>query len=186
MVSSDPVSKSDNIKIRPYFVRHQVGNMFAILVVISVLYPVANVISALVKEKELRIKEGLKMMGLTGAAHTASWVFHFACLFFFTSLLMVLTSRSVFEFRCVSCAFSVGCTNSNQIGLQGTCIPQSLRYRLLTLSRQQVSGLWWPVYLVLLLPLRFVLNTSTETQTRTSTPNKHKSSFGPLVGVSCQ
>ena len=74
--------------------------MFAILVVIAVLYPVANVISALVKEKELRIKEGLKMMGLTGAVHTASWVFHFACIFFFTSLLMVACSRSVFEFRC--------------------------------------------------------------------------------------
>ncbi|CAM9263174.1 unnamed protein product [Hapterophycus canaliculatus] len=76
----------------------QVGAMFAILVVIAVLYPVANVISALVKEKELRIKEGLKMMGLTDAAHTASWVFHFACLFVSTSLLMVLCSSGVFEF----------------------------------------------------------------------------------------
>ena len=88
----------------PPFVSHtnnQVGSFFAILVVIAVLYPVANVISALVKEKELRIKEGLKMMGLTDAAHTASWAFHFLCLFFFTSLLMVLVSGSLFEFRCV-------------------------------------------------------------------------------------
>lgn len=74
--------------------------MFAILVVIAVLYPVSNVISSLVKEKELRIKEGLKMMGLTDAAHTASWTFHFVCLFFFTSLFMVLCSGGVFEFRC--------------------------------------------------------------------------------------
>lgn len=78
----------------------KVGTMFAILVVISVLYPVSNVISALVKEKELRIKEGLKMMGLTNAAHTASWIFHFVCLFFFTSILMVLASGSLFENRC--------------------------------------------------------------------------------------
>lgn len=75
--------------------------MFAILVVIAVLYPVSNVISSLVKEKELRIKEGLKMMGLTDAAHTASWAFHFVCLFFFTSLFMVMCSGGVFEARCV-------------------------------------------------------------------------------------
>ncbi|CAN0021601.1 unnamed protein product [Pylaiella littoralis] len=75
----------------------QVGGTFAILVVIAVLYPVSNVISALVKEKELRIKEGLKMMGLTDAAHTASWTFHFVCLFFFTSVLMVIASPGIFE-----------------------------------------------------------------------------------------
>lgn len=79
--------------------------MFAILVVIMVLYPISNVISALVKEKELRIKEGLKMMGLTGAAHTASWVFHFVCIFFCISVLMVLLSGSVFENRYVWCPF---------------------------------------------------------------------------------
>lgn len=41
------------------------------------------------------------MMGLTDIAHTASWVFHFACLFFFTSLLMVLVSGGLFEKRYV-------------------------------------------------------------------------------------
>ncbi|CAM9259808.1 unnamed protein product [Ectocarpus sp. 4 AP-2014] len=75
------------------------GFTFAILVVISVMFPVANTLSHLVKEKELRIKEGLKMMGLTGLAHTASWVFHFVCLFFCVSLLMVLASGTLFENR---------------------------------------------------------------------------------------
>lgn len=69
------------------------------MVIISVMYPVANTISQLVKEKELRIKEGLKMMGLTGLAHTASWVLHFACLYFFVTLFMVLASGSLFENR---------------------------------------------------------------------------------------
>eukprot|EP00903_Cladosiphon_okamuranus_P008962 g8576.t1 len=76
----------------------QVGTMFALLVVISVLYPVSNVISSLVKEKELRIKEGLKMMGLTDLAHTSSWIFHFFCIFFFTAILMVLASGGLFEY----------------------------------------------------------------------------------------
>lgn len=75
--------------------------MFSILVIISVMYTVSNTISQLVKEKELRIKEGLKMMGLTGLAHTFSWVLHFACLFFFVSLFMVLASGSLFENRWV-------------------------------------------------------------------------------------
>lgn len=78
----------------------KVGSMFSILIVISVLYPVSNIIGALVREKELRIKEGLKMMGLTDAAHTASWVFHFACLFFFMTILLVLASGGVFANRC--------------------------------------------------------------------------------------
>lgn len=84
----------------PYvFTKTQTGNMFPILVVVAVLYPLSNVISALVKEKELRIKEGLKMMGLTTAAHTASWIFHFVVLFFFVSLLMVMVSGTLFEHR---------------------------------------------------------------------------------------
>ena len=74
--------------------------MFPILVVIAVLYPLSNVISELVKEKKLRIKEGLKMMGLTAAAHTASWIFHFLVLFFFMSMLMVLLSGTLFQHRC--------------------------------------------------------------------------------------
>ena len=73
--------------------------MFPFLLVFAVLYPVANVISSLVKEKELRIKEGLKMMGLTNAAHTVSWIFHFVILFFCTSVLMVIVSGGLFENR---------------------------------------------------------------------------------------
>ena len=73
--------------------------MFPFLVVFAVLYPVSNVITSLVKEKELRIKEGMKMMGLTDAAHTASWVFHFTVLFFCTSVLLVLCSSNLFENR---------------------------------------------------------------------------------------
>lgn len=80
----------------------QAGFMFPFFIVVAVLYPVSNVIGSLVKEKEMRIKEGLKMMGLTGAAHTASWVFHFSCLFFFISLLMTLVSGSLFENRLAS------------------------------------------------------------------------------------
>lgn len=80
----------------------QLNDFFAILVVISVLYPIACVISILVKEKELRIKEGLRMMGLSSVAHTGSWIFHFVIRFFCISLLMVLLSTELFKFRCDS------------------------------------------------------------------------------------
>lgn len=74
----------------------------AIIVVISVMYSVANAIGAVVKEKELRIKEGLQIMGLTSLAHTASWVFHFTCVFFFTTVFMLLASQSLFIYRRVT------------------------------------------------------------------------------------
>ncbi|CAM9958417.1 unnamed protein product, partial [Discosporangium mesarthrocarpum] len=75
----------------------QIGTFFSVLMVISVMYPVSNVINALVKEKELRIKEGLKMMGLTDTAHTASWVFHFFCTFLAITILMILASGTLLE-----------------------------------------------------------------------------------------
>lgn len=81
------------------------------MVVISVLYPVSNVIGALVREKELRIKEGLKMMGLTDAAHTASWIFHFVCLFAVTSVVMVLAGSTLFENRSAVFMFTRGQAN---------------------------------------------------------------------------
>lgn len=73
--------------------------VFALLMTIAVMLPVANVIHALVKEKELRIKEGLKIMGLTSLAHTSSWIFHFTCLFLVTSTLLTILSQNLFEHR---------------------------------------------------------------------------------------
>lgn len=77
----------------------QFGSTFATLVIMSVLYPISNAIRALVLEKELRIKEGLKMMGLSAMAHTLSWIFHFMCLFFCVSASIMVFSGSLFEFR---------------------------------------------------------------------------------------
>eukprot|EP00903_Cladosiphon_okamuranus_P016293 g15025.t1 len=62
--------------------RNQVGGVFTILITSSVLYPVSNVVSALVKEKELRIEEGLKMMGLTEGDPGLIFFYFF---FFFTA-----------------------------------------------------------------------------------------------------
>ncbi|CAM9360676.1 unnamed protein product [Chrysoparadoxa australica] len=76
-----------------------VGFMFSFLIVLATMYPVANVIKALVVDKEKKIKEGMLMMGLGTKTYTMSWVFHFLAVFFFLSLLLTITgARNVFEF----------------------------------------------------------------------------------------
>ena len=42
------------------------GYIFALLVILSLLYPIANIIRSLVQEKETRIKESMMMMALRG------------------------------------------------------------------------------------------------------------------------
>jgi len=44
--------------------------MFGYMITISFLLPVSNTVRALVVEKELKIKEGMKMMSLGMGAHT--------------------------------------------------------------------------------------------------------------------
>lgn len=39
--------------------RSALGPLFAILLIIAILYPLANVISSLVQEKESKLREGL-------------------------------------------------------------------------------------------------------------------------------
>ena len=43
-----------------------IGFSFALVIIIGVLYPLANIIKALVQEKESKIREGMMMMALHG------------------------------------------------------------------------------------------------------------------------
>jgi len=65
-----------------------IGQYFGLLMIISVLYPLSNVISELVKEKEVKLREGMMMMSLQPNALWASWGFHFLILFFCLSILL--------------------------------------------------------------------------------------------------
>ena len=66
-----------------------IGYSFALVIIIGIMYPLANIISDLVKEKESKIREGMMMMALHGEALWASWIFH--ALAFFIPLAVILT-----------------------------------------------------------------------------------------------
>lgn len=75
-----------------------VGIYFALLMILSLLYPIANVIKALVAEKESKIREGMLMMALRQDALWATWIFHFLCLFIPLAVIMMLVGTELFAY----------------------------------------------------------------------------------------
>ena len=74
------------------------GTTFALLMIISILYPLANITKALVNEKETKMREGMMMMALNGEALWISWILHFLCLLLPLSIILTLASGSLFEY----------------------------------------------------------------------------------------
>ena len=74
-----------------------VGFVFALLMILTLLYPIANVIRALVQEKETKLKEGMMMMALRGDVHYWSWIFHFMCLFLPLSIILTIAGKPLFS-----------------------------------------------------------------------------------------
>lgn len=66
------------------------GQLFAFLIVISILYPLVNVIRALIQEKESKTREGMMMMAMRGDSLYMSWIFNFLCLFLPLAILMTI------------------------------------------------------------------------------------------------
>lgn len=75
-----------------------IGAVFAIFMIIALLYPFANVIKELVTEKETKIREGMLMMALRNDALWVSWIFHFMCLFLPLSIILALAGSSLFSY----------------------------------------------------------------------------------------
>lgn len=76
-----------------------ISSTLGIFYMLSFLYPVSRMIRALVLEKEQKIKEGMKMMGLTDFAYNLSWLITTVTQMALVSGLIVLvTMSSVFEY----------------------------------------------------------------------------------------
>jgi hypothetical protein len=76
-----------------------ISSTLGLFYMLSFLYPVSRIIRGLVVEKEQRIKEGMKMMGLTNFAYNMSWLITISLQLTLVSLLITLvTSTSVFEY----------------------------------------------------------------------------------------
>lgn len=72
-----------------------IGWLFALLMIVTLLYPLSNVIRDLVVEKETKLREGMMMMALQSNALWASWFFHFFCLFLSLSILLTIGGKAV-------------------------------------------------------------------------------------------
>ena len=75
-----------------------VGFLFALLMIMTLLYPLSNMIRALVQEKESKLREGMAMMAMRSDALWTSWIFHFICLFLPLSILLTIASGGLFVY----------------------------------------------------------------------------------------
>jgi hypothetical protein len=76
-----------------------ISSTLGLFYMLSFLYPVSRLIRALVLEKESRIKEGMKMMGLTNTVYNLSWLITSLFQFTIVSILITLaTAGNVFEY----------------------------------------------------------------------------------------
>ena len=75
-----------------------IGYVFALWLIIVLLYPVSNTISSLVREKESKLREGMMMMALRSDALWVSWWFNFMCLYVPLSLLLMWVGATLFSY----------------------------------------------------------------------------------------
>ena len=76
-----------------------VGTFLGLLFTVVFLWPVTRLVKLMVEEKETRIKEGMRMMGLYDSTLWFSWLLTYTLIFILTSLLItVITSGNVFEY----------------------------------------------------------------------------------------
>jgi hypothetical protein len=79
--------------------QYVISSVLGIFYMLSFLYPVSRLIRGLVIEKEFRIKEGMKMMGLTDTIYNCSWLITTLTEFTIISILITLvTATTVFQY----------------------------------------------------------------------------------------
>lgn len=74
----------------------QIGDFFALLMIIALLYPLSNNIKSLVVEKETRVREGFMIMSLRGDALWISWMIHFLALIIPLSIALTIIGAQLF------------------------------------------------------------------------------------------
>ena len=67
-----------------------------LLFVIAFVYPVSRLISALVQEKELKLRESMRIMGTSDSALLGSWFLSYATTYFILSCLITLVGTRLF------------------------------------------------------------------------------------------
>jgi len=75
-----------------------IGFLLPFFIVIAYLSPMIILVFRMVREKETRVKEGMKIMGLTESSYFFSWLLHYICLTTFHSIFNSAILMGVFKF----------------------------------------------------------------------------------------
>jgi len=70
-----------------------IEHMMPLCMTVSWIYTVALAVQAIVYEKEQRLKEVMKMMGLSNAVHWVAWFITSLCVMSITVFLLVITLK---------------------------------------------------------------------------------------------
>lgn len=73
------------------------SKIFPFLIILTFIPPVYNMVSLVVREKETRIKESMRMMGLSEAAYWLSWYFYYSVI----STVIVLLAWGILMINCI-------------------------------------------------------------------------------------
>ena len=75
-----------------------ISSVLGLFFTIIYMWPVTRLVKGIVEEKQLRIKEGMRMMGLPDSALFCSWLATYTLMFLLTAIgITIVTSRSVYE-----------------------------------------------------------------------------------------
>ena len=75
-----------------------VADIVPLFFILSLLYPVAQLVRSIVAEKETRIREGMKAMGLGEGALISSWLLTYFGIFFFDAVVIsLITMGNIFQ-----------------------------------------------------------------------------------------
>ncbi|CAI5718847.1 unnamed protein product [Peronospora effusa] len=71
----------------------QVADMFAVVFILSYLYSISRILVVLIQEKELRLREYMKILGVKETAIVVSWYITYILILFMGSILQALTGN---------------------------------------------------------------------------------------------
>lgn len=103
-VSSKPNCSPPNVVLTPFPTYsydqnpfyNQVGFLLGLAMVMSTLYPVSRLVKSVVEEKEIKMREVMKIMGLRDWAHQLSWFLSAFVLFFWITISFTYISSTSF------------------------------------------------------------------------------------------
>ena len=75
-----------------------VSDVLPLFFVLAYLWPITRILRAFIEEKEFKIKEGLRMVGMYTSAHFWSWFITYSLVNIISAVLITLSTRTVFRF----------------------------------------------------------------------------------------